>query len=198
MYPNILQAKLVTGAQLKEWLEMSAGQFNQINPSSSGEQQLINPSFPSFNFDVIDGVKYQIDVTKPPKYDANGNVINPGSNRILNLNYQGKPVETHQKFIVATNNYRASSTTFPGVSQGKNVLKASDKNRQSVTTYIQSQKPLNPTADQNWSLAKFSGTAIPIFESSPKAQKYLGQFPNIKYIGQSSGGFAKYWINLNP
>ncbi|MED3562484.1 bifunctional 2',3'-cyclic-nucleotide 2'-phosphodiesterase/3'-nucleotidase [Bacillus xiapuensis] len=195
LYPNTLQAKLVTGAQLKEWLEMSAGQFNQINPAG-GEQPLINPDFPSFNFDVIDGVQYQIDVTKPAKYDANGNVVNAGSSRIVNLTYQGKPVTADQKFIVATNNYRASSTTFPGVSQGEIVLKAPDENRQIVTSYIQAHKPLNPSADQNWSLAKFKGTAILVFDSSPNAQKYLGQFPNIKYIGPSEGGFAKYSVDL--
>ncbi|WP_327835189.1 bifunctional 2',3'-cyclic-nucleotide 2'-phosphodiesterase/3'-nucleotidase [Bacillus salipaludis] len=195
LYPNTLQAKMVTGAHLKEWLEMSAGQFNQINPTG-GEQPLINPDFPSFNFDVIDGVQYQIDVTKPAKYDVNGNVVNAGSSRIVNLTYQGKPVTADQKFIVATNNYRASSATFPGVSQGEIVLKAPDENRQIVTNYIQAHKPLNPTADQNWLFAKFAGSAVLVFDSSPNAQKYLGQFPNIKYMGPSDGGFAKYSVDL--
>ncbi|WP_144565441.1 bifunctional 2',3'-cyclic-nucleotide 2'-phosphodiesterase/3'-nucleotidase [Neobacillus bataviensis] len=197
LYPNTLQAKLITGAQLKEWLEMSAGQFNQIDPASVEEQRLINLNFPSYNFDVIDGVQYQIDVTKQAKYDGNGNVVNSGSSRIINLTYQGKPVADGQKFIVATNNYRATSSTFPGVSQGEIVLKAPDENRQIVTNYIQAHKPLNLTADQNWSLAKFKGTAILVFDSSPNAQKYLGQYQNIKYMGPSTGGFAKYSINLN-
>ncbi|ETI69490.1 bifunctional 2',3'-cyclic nucleotide 2'-phosphodiesterase/3'-nucleotidase precursor protein [Neobacillus vireti LMG 21834] len=196
LYPNTLQAKIVNGAQLKEWLEMSAGQFNQLDPTKTGEQPLINPDFPSFNFDVIDGVQYQIDVTKPAKYDGNGNVINAGASRIVNLTYQGKPVVADQQFIVATNNYRASSTSFPGVSQGEIVLKAPDENRQIVTNYIQAQKTINPSADQNWSFVKFKGTVVPVFDSSTKAQKYLSQYPNIKYIGPSSGGFVKYSINL--
>ncbi|MEH7436953.1 bifunctional 2',3'-cyclic-nucleotide 2'-phosphodiesterase/3'-nucleotidase [Neobacillus drentensis] len=196
LYPNTLQAKLVTGSQLKEWLEMSAGQFNQIDPSKTGEQPLINPNFQSFNFDVIDGVQYQIDVTKPAKYDPNGNVINPGTGRVVNLTYQGKPVAADQKFIVATNNYRASSATFPGASQGEIVLKSPDENRQIITNYIQEKKTINPTADQNWSFAKFKGTVVPVFDSSPNAQKYLGQFKSIKYIGPSYGGFAKYSIDL--
>ncbi|WP_255286715.1 MULTISPECIES: bifunctional 2',3'-cyclic-nucleotide 2'-phosphodiesterase/3'-nucleotidase [unclassified Bacillus (in: firmicutes)] len=197
LYPNTLQAKLITGAQLKEWLEMSAGQFNQIDPATSGEHQLINLSFPSYNFDVIDGVQYQIDITKPAKYDGNGNMIHSGSSRIINLTFQGKTVADDQKFVVATNNYRATSTTFPGVSQGEIVLKAPDENRQIVMDYIQADKSLNPTADQNWSLAKFKGMSILVFDSSPNAQKYLGQYPNIKYMGPSTGGFAKYSINLN-
>lgn len=196
LYPNTLQAKLVTGAQLKEWLEMSAGQFNQIDPSKADEQPLINSNFQSFNFDVIDGVQYQIDVTKPAKYDPNGNVINAGSSRIVNLTYQGKPVTADQQFIVATNNYRATSVTFPGVSQGEIVLKSPDENRQIITNYIQEKKTINPTADQNWTFAKFKGTVVPVFDSSPNAQKFIGQFPNIKYIGPSAGGFAKYSIDL--
>ncbi|MCM2535962.1 bifunctional 2',3'-cyclic-nucleotide 2'-phosphodiesterase/3'-nucleotidase [Neobacillus pocheonensis] len=196
LYPNTLQAKLVTGAQLKEWLEMSAGQFNQIDPAKSGEQPLINLAFPSFNFDVIDGVQYQIDVTKPAKYDSNGRVINPGSRRIVNLTYLAKPVAADQKFIVATNNYRASSTTFPGVSQGEMVLKAPDENRQIITNYIVANKTINPSADQNWSLAKFKGTATTVFDSSPKAQAYAEKSLNIKFLGSSSGGFAKYSIDL--
>jgi 2',3'-cyclic-nucleotide 2'-phosphodiesterase/3'-nucleotidase len=197
LYPNTLQAKLINGAQLKEWLEMSAGQFNQIDPAKSGEQPLINLSFPSFNFDVIDGVQYQIDVTKPTKYDPNGKVINSNSSRIVNLTYQGKAVTADQKFIVATNNYRASSTTFPGVSQGETLLKAPDENRQIITNYIQTNKTINPSADQNWSIAKIKGTATTVFDSSPKAQAYANKTQNIKYIGLAGGGFEKYSIDLN-
>ncbi|MGL4820802.1 MAG: bifunctional 2',3'-cyclic-nucleotide 2'-phosphodiesterase/3'-nucleotidase, partial [Bacilli bacterium] len=70
IYPNTVQAVVITGKDVKEWLEMSAGQFNTIDPTKTDVQPLINESFPSYNFDVIDGVTYQIDVTKPAKYDG--------------------------------------------------------------------------------------------------------------------------------
>lgn len=196
LYPNTLQAVLINGAQLKEWLEMSAGQFNQLNPAQTGEQQLINPDFPSYNFDIIDGVQYQIDVTKPAKYDRNGNVVNANTSRVVNLTYQGKPVSPEQQFIIATNNYRATSKTFPGVSKGQVILESPDENRQIITNYIQNNKTINPSADQNWSLAKFQGTVTPVFDSSPKAQTFAEKLENIRYIGPSSGGFAKYSIDL--
>ena len=70
LYPNTLVAMKVKGQQVKDWLECSAGQFNQIDPSSTQPQQLINwNEFRTYNFDVIDGVEYQIDVTQPAKYD---------------------------------------------------------------------------------------------------------------------------------
>lgn len=69
LYDNVTAILKVTGAQLKEWLEMSAGQFNTIDPTSKEPQQLVNPSYRTYNFDVIDGVTYEFDVTQPNKYD---------------------------------------------------------------------------------------------------------------------------------
>ena len=71
LYPNTVQAVVITGAQVKEWLEMSAGIFNQIEKGKA-DQPLINLDFPSYNFDVIDGVTYKIDLSQPPKYDTEG------------------------------------------------------------------------------------------------------------------------------
>src|SRR5690606_20701649 len=62
VFDNTIFTLKLTGADLTEWLEMSAGQFKQINPTATGEQQLINPDYRTYNFDVIDGVTYDIDV----------------------------------------------------------------------------------------------------------------------------------------
>ncbi len=196
VYPNEFQAVLVNGSQLKEWLEMSAGQFYQIDPAKTGEQPLINPRFRSYNYDVIDGVHYQIDVTKPAKYDFYGKVVHANASRIINLTYQGKPVTADQQFIVATNNYRASSSTFPGVKESEIIVKSSDESRQIIMNYIQRNKTINPSADQNWSIAKFKGNTKIIFDSSPKAQNYVNLYKDIQYLGPSSRGFTKYSIDL--
>ncbi|MEO0694136.1 MAG: bifunctional 2',3'-cyclic-nucleotide 2'-phosphodiesterase/3'-nucleotidase, partial [Pseudomonadota bacterium] len=55
LYPNTVRAVKVTGAELRDWLERSVGIFNQVEPGA-GDQVLLNPDFPSYNFDVIDGV----------------------------------------------------------------------------------------------------------------------------------------------
>ena len=66
LYPNTLVVVKATGKEVKEWLECSAGQFNQIDVNSSKPQSLINwDGFRTYNFDVIDGVDYQIDVSQP-------------------------------------------------------------------------------------------------------------------------------------
>ena len=160
LYDNTLKAIKVKGSVVKEWLEMSAGQYNTIDPSKTTEQSLINPSFPVFNFDVIDGVEYQIDVTKPAKYAPNGTLLNANSSRVVNLKYNGEPVNPEQEFIVVTNNYRAGGGgNFPGVKGSELVVDSADENRQVLMDYISEVKEITPTADGNWSIAPIPGNA---------------------------------------
>jgi 2',3'-cyclic-nucleotide 2'-phosphodiesterase / 3'-nucleotidase len=201
LYPNTLKAVLVNGDQVKEWLEMSAGQFNQIDPNNKEEQSLINNDFPTFNFDIIDGVTYQVDVTQPAKYSKDGKLTNEGANRIKNLQFQGKPVTKDQKFIVVTNNYRAGGGgNFPGLN-GKNIVVDSpNESRQVVIDYIAQNKTINPSADNNWSIAPVKGNPNVTFETSPKAQHYVKNSKTISYVSPSANGFAKFSIDLkgNP
>ncbi|NBI28541.1 bifunctional 2',3'-cyclic-nucleotide 2'-phosphodiesterase/3'-nucleotidase [Chengkuizengella marina] len=196
LYPNTLQAVLINGDDLKQWLEMSAGQFNQIDPSVQEEQTLINTSFPTYNFDVIDGVTYEIDVTQPAKYDSKGNVVNPDSSRIVNLQFQGHPISAEQEFIVATNNYRASGGgNFPGISGEKVIIESPDENRQIIINYILEKQTINPSADMNWTFAPIDANVNVTFETSPEAQKYV-EGESFKYVETGENGYAKFSIAL--
>ncbi|WP_419958054.1 bifunctional 2',3'-cyclic-nucleotide 2'-phosphodiesterase/3'-nucleotidase [Psychrobacillus psychrotolerans] len=193
LYDNTVATVKVTGADVKEWLEMSAGQFNQIDATKTGDQQLINTDFRSYNYDVIDGVTYEIDVTKPAKYDADGNLVNDKSSRITNLQYDGKPIDLKQEFIVATNNYRANGT-FPGVRNATAIEIYPDENRQTIIDYILAEKTIDPSADGNWKFAALPGNATIVFESSKQAEKVIPADGNIKYVGEGTDGFGKYSI----
>ncbi|WP_434527742.1 2',3'-cyclic-nucleotide 2'-phosphodiesterase [Vibrio sp. K4] len=208
LYPNTLVAMKVKGKEVHEWLECSAGQFNHIDVNSTQPQSLINwDSFRTYNFDVIDGVNYQIDVTQPPKYDADCKVINPDSQRIVNLTYNGKPVDPKQDFIIATNNYRAYSATFPGTGPDFIAFDSPDENRSVVAAYIsrisKEQGEVTPSADNNWSFAPIkSDNKLDVrFETSPsdKAAQFIkekGQYP-MKRVATDEVGFAIYQIDLN-
>ncbi|WP_417824831.1 bifunctional 2',3'-cyclic-nucleotide 2'-phosphodiesterase/3'-nucleotidase [Thalassospira lucentensis] len=193
IYPNTVRAVLLNGDQVREWLEMSAGQFNQIDPNSSEEQPLINPDFPTYNYDVIDGVTYQIDVTKPVRYNKAGEVVNADSHRIVNLAFEGKPVSADQQFVVATNNYRAGGGgNFPGLDGSTVIIEAPDENRTVLGNYILSEKTIDPKADGNWSFTPIGDASEVTFVTSPKASSAVNAPDDISFIGEDKDGFAKY------
>ncbi len=160
IYPNTLQAVKIKGADVKAWLEKSAEYFNQIDPSKTADQELINSSFPSYNFDVLQGsgLTYQIDITQPQ------------GSRIVNLQLNGAPLKTDQDVIVVTNNYRASGGgSFAGLNGSQIVYEDPDTNRDIIVNYIKAKQQLtrqNNASNRNWSFVKKSTAGKILFQSS--------------------------------
>lgn len=197
VYPNTLRAVKLTGSQVREWLEMSASVFNRIDPSDDHEQELLNPGFLSFNFDVIDGVNYRIDVTQAARYDRDGKLINAGSHRVVGLSYAGQPIDTEQTFIVATNNYRAGGGGhFPGLDGSNIVIEAPDTNRSVLADYIFELQTVDPSADNNWSFVPIAADVKVTFASSSQADKALTPDSPIEKIGFNDDGSGKYRIRF--
>ncbi|WP_170464612.1 bifunctional 2',3'-cyclic-nucleotide 2'-phosphodiesterase/3'-nucleotidase [Ruegeria arenilitoris] len=197
LYPNTVRAVRVNGAQVRGWLERSAGMFNQIE-AGSNDAILLNPDFPSYNFDVMDGVTYQIDLSQPSRFGPKGEEINPDAARIVNLAFNGEPVTDDMEFIIATNNYRASGGgSFPGALGDTIVFEAPDTNRDVIVRYIVEQGTIDPKADANWSFAPLEGTTV-LFETGPKARDYISDVKGvaIEDAGEGADGFAAFRINL--
>lgn len=95
-YTNTLYKMEMTGAQLKKWMEWSASYYNTFK---EGDLTIsFNPEVRGYNYDMFSGVKYEINISKEP------------GQRIENLTtMDGKPVKDEDVFVVALNNYRASS-----------------------------------------------------------------------------------------
>ncbi|WP_084257626.1 bifunctional 2',3'-cyclic-nucleotide 2'-phosphodiesterase/3'-nucleotidase [Pasteurella testudinis] len=207
LYPNTLVALKINGAQVKEWLECSAGQFNQIDPNKSDAQSLINwDDFRTYNFDVIDGVNYQVDVTQPARYDGECTLVNPAAERIADLTFDGKAIDPKQEFLIATNNYRAFGNKFPGTDGSQLAFAAPDENRTILADYIrrvsQEDGEVKPQADNNWRFKAIPNANLNVvFETSPseKAAAFIqqhAQYPMQK-IGQDDVGFALYRLDLS-
>ncbi|MGX2973664.1 2',3'-cyclic-nucleotide 2'-phosphodiesterase [Ursidibacter arcticus] len=208
LYPNTLVVVKVTGAELKEWLECSAGMFKQIDPSNAQPQSLLDwTGFRTYNFDVIDGVQYQFDITQPARYDGECKLINDKANRVVNLTYNGKAVDPKAEFLIATNNYRAYGNKFPGTGDSHIVFAAPDENRQILANYITAESKTNgqvsPSADKNWRIAPIASKAkLDIrFETSPsdKAKAFIAekaQYP-MTFLNTDETGFAVYQVDLS-
>lgn len=196
LYPNTVRAVKVTGAQVKDWLERSAGMFNQVAPGST-DAELLNPSFPSYNFDVMDGVTYQIDLSQPSKFGPKGELENADANRIVNLMYNGQPVTPDMEFVIATNNYRASGGgSFPGTGDTI-IFEAPDTNRDVIVRYIVEQGTINPSADANWTFKPMDGTSV-LFDTGPAAKGYVDDVKGvvIEEAGEGADGFARFRLQL--
>ncbi|MCW1934863.1 bifunctional 2',3'-cyclic-nucleotide 2'-phosphodiesterase/3'-nucleotidase [Pararhodobacter zhoushanensis] len=199
LYPNTLMAVRITGAQVREWLERSAGMFNQIEPGVA-DQVLLNPAFPSYNFDVIDGVTYQIDLSQPSRYDNDGAVVAPDAHRIVNLQFNGAPIDDAAEFIVASNNYRAGGGGhFPGADGSTIIFRAPDTNRDIIVRYIIDNGTIAPAADGNWGFAPVEGATV-LFETGPAAATYVDEIRargvQMEAAGDGENGFALYRITL--
>ncbi len=194
MYPNTVAALRVNGEQLQNWLEKSAEIFNQIDPENPAPQPLLNRYVPSYVFDVISGITYEIDITQPARFGSHGK-FKAYANRIKNLRYNGTPIAPDQYFIVITNNYRADSGGIVH-NPAAVVLRAPDQTRDAIIRYILAEKTITVETPPVWSFAPIGAPVTVTFESSPAAARYLLQNKNITSLGDSGDGYTQFALTL--
>jgi 2',3'-cyclic-nucleotide 2'-phosphodiesterase/3'-nucleotidase len=123
-YPNALAVLRVRGQDLSDWLERSASIYHRIDPDDPSLQPLIDHRFAGYNFDRIDGLLYDIDVSLPARTDARGERIFDTPGRIRNLRHaDGRPVDPEEETLVVTNSYRAAGGgSFPACARSETVF----------------------------------------------------------------------------
>ena len=91
-YDNTLRAVRITGKQLRDYLEFSSRYYRTATSPAAPLET--DPQIPGYNFDIVSGVDYVIDVSRPI------------GSRITRLDYKGAPVRDSDGFTMALNNYR--------------------------------------------------------------------------------------------
>ncbi|MFE9818111.1 bifunctional metallophosphatase/5'-nucleotidase [Streptomyces sp. NPDC005773] len=152
-FENTLEARLLTGAQVKDYLEFSARYYVQTAAGAPVDTaKLTNAdNTPDYNYDVVSGVTYDIDIAKP-----NGS-------RIVNLSFEGKAIDPAAQFVLAVNNYRASGGgNFPHVAGSKQLWANSEEIRTTMIAWVQAKGSVDGAefASVDWRLTR---DGVPVF-----------------------------------
>jgi 2',3'-cyclic-nucleotide 2'-phosphodiesterase/3'-nucleotidase len=140
VYENTLAVLEVTGQQLKDALEHSAKYYNTYEGGKGKTpRDLINDKIPAYNFDIAEGVTYDLDLSKPL------------GNRIQNLRFHGQPLSMTRKLRLATNNYRVNGGG--GYTMYKNapvVYRSSEEIRELIIDWMEKHKTIPTEPNNNW------------------------------------------------
>ncbi len=205
LYPNMLSILRLSGAGLASWLERSASIYRQIDPDSDVPQRLIDHEYAPYNFDRIDGLTYQIDVSRPARTNAEGDQEFDTPGRIRNLRFaDGRPVAPDDQALVVTNSYRAAGGGHMDAAGAADEIVTADFSvRDAVARYIaQSNGPIQPRISPTFTLRPLGGVPV-IFETGPGALAHadrataLGLTPmDDAATARASGGFQAYLLTL--
>jgi 2',3'-cyclic-nucleotide 2'-phosphodiesterase/3'-nucleotidase len=138
VYENTLVVLAVTGRQLKEALEHSAKYFRAYEPGKRASD-LVDEKIPAYNFDIAEGVSYDLDISKPI------------GQRIQNLRFHDQPVTPEQKFRLATNNYRVNGGGGYTMYKGAPVVyRSSEEIRELIIDWLERHKTVPTQPNNNW------------------------------------------------
>lgn len=196
-FPNTLCGLIVTGADLRDWLERASVCFNRITPGRAG-QTLLNADVPGHAFDVIDGLSYRIDVTQPSRCDVHGRVVAPAAKRIRGLSHAGRPVADTDRFAIAVNSYRAwGGGPFRALATGGLLHFGHRPIRDIIADHVTCHGT-TPTPDRGgWRLVCLPGTRVEI-ETGPGVRAYPDDIAALGAtdLGTTDAGFARLQIPL--
>ena len=135
-YENTLKAIRITGAQLRVYLEQSA-KYYSLKDGKIG----IDPTIAGYNFDIVSGVAYDIDLSQPV------------GSRIRNLRFKGADIAPADTFTMALNSYRATGAGGYGVVAGAPVVyDRGESIRDLLVADVEQKKVLDPNeyAEKDW------------------------------------------------
>ena len=139
IYDNELYAIEGDGKMVKDALENAARYFLSCEGAGCGTPPLTNPKVLAFNYDMAQGVQYEIDLTRPE------------GGRVRNLRWKGQPLDPHQKLRIAVNNYRAGGSAGYSMFAGAPIRwRSMTEIRDLMIGYYTEKRRLPDEPDHNW------------------------------------------------
>ncbi|MFC7220567.1 bifunctional metallophosphatase/5'-nucleotidase [Streptomyces polyrhachis] len=147
VFENTLEARILTGAQIRDYLEFSARYYVQTAAGDALDTAKITNAggTPDYNYDVVSGISYEIDIAQP------------AGSRIRNVTFQGAPLDDAARFVLAVNNYRANGGgNFPHVAKAEKVWANSDEIRNTMIAWVKAKGAITQTefASVDWKLTR--------------------------------------------
>jgi 2',3'-cyclic-nucleotide 2'-phosphodiesterase/3'-nucleotidase len=160
VYDNELYVIEGDGKMLKAALENAARYYLSCPDAACSHGPLVNSKVIGFNYDMAQGVEYEIDLTQPE------------GSRIRNLRFRGKPLEDDQPLRIAVNNYRAGgSAGYRMFRDAKILWKSGEEIRNLIIEYYTEHKTLPAQADGNWRIVPESARKLLETESRAEAAR---------------------------
>jgi 2',3'-cyclic-nucleotide 2'-phosphodiesterase (5'-nucleotidase family) len=154
-YDNTLRSVRITGKQLRDYLDFSSRYYSSLDQSG---RPVVDPGIPGYNYDIIAGADYTLDLTKPI------------GSRVTSLTVKGRPVVDTDTFTLALNNYRQSGGGGYAMLSGAPVVYDKQQDlRQLLIDEVITRKTIRPEDyfTQNWKLV------YPAVATTPSASPQL-------------------------
>lgn len=196
-FENYVWGSVLTGAEVREWLERSAAVFATVAPDRPS-QRLIDPDMPGYNFDVLHGLDFTINPTRSPRYSAEGDLIDVNASRIAELSYQGNPVAPDQRFLVASTSYRLSGGgNFPACTPDKVVARTSESVNAAMVRSLADKQAGDAPEVAGWSFSEQMGIRA-VFLTATAALACLDEIACYQPVdlGTTSDGFQALRLTL--
>ncbi|MFL5561650.1 MAG: 5'-nucleotidase C-terminal domain-containing protein [Gemmatimonadaceae bacterium] len=139
-YDNTLRAVKISGAQLRAYLEQSARYYGTLG---DGAEPVIDPTIPGYNFDIVAGGDYTLDLSRPK------------GSRVTRLKFRGQDVAPGDSFTMALNNYRQTGGGGYAMLAGAPVVFESDSGiRNLLEREVRTRKTIRPSDyfHRNWEI----------------------------------------------
>ncbi len=183
-FANRICAMVLPGAALRTWLEKSASVYTTLSPQAD-HQMLLNAQIPTFVFDAICGLTYQIDPTRPL------------GTRISEICYGGLPVQDTQPFVLATNTFRAAGGGgYAEIGLPAPIAHSDMSPTESIRAALETDAFADWGGILPWHL-KRTGTKA-CFDTSPKAIAHLNEIRHFapRNMGETDRGYLRLEITL--